>query len=107
MRRSIDDYPFSEDDLPEGADDAMLVTEAGLPNENVNAAVIEIDIARCRRCFGFGGDANRWIPTVALLCSQLKRIHRGRNRENCRHALPCSVPHCPAPEENVELASAA
>ena len=28
MRRSIDDYPFSEDDLPSGADDAMLVSWA-------------------------------------------------------------------------------
>jgi hypothetical protein len=28
MRRSIDDYPFSEDDLPEGADDAMRVAWA-------------------------------------------------------------------------------
>ena len=28
MRRSIDDYPFSADDLPGGADDAMLVSWA-------------------------------------------------------------------------------
>ena len=28
MRRSIDDYPFSDDDLPAGADDAMLVSWA-------------------------------------------------------------------------------
>ena len=28
MRRSIDDYPFSAADLPEGADDAMLVSWA-------------------------------------------------------------------------------
>jgi hypothetical protein len=28
MRRSIDDYPFSQADLPEGADDAMLVSWA-------------------------------------------------------------------------------
>lgn len=28
MRRSIDDYPFSVDDLPEGAGDAMLVSWA-------------------------------------------------------------------------------
>ena len=28
MRRSIDDYPFTADDLPEGADDAMLVSWA-------------------------------------------------------------------------------
>ncbi len=28
MRRSIDDYPFSADDLPEGADDAMQVSWA-------------------------------------------------------------------------------
>lgn len=28
MRRSIDDYPFSDDDLPEGADDAMRVAWA-------------------------------------------------------------------------------
>ena len=28
MRRSIDDYPFSDDDLPSGADDAMLVSWA-------------------------------------------------------------------------------
>ncbi len=28
MRRSIDDYPFSDSDLPEGADDAMLVSWA-------------------------------------------------------------------------------
>ena len=28
MRRSIDDYPFSDDDLPVGADDAMLVSWA-------------------------------------------------------------------------------
>ena len=28
MRRSIDDYPFSVADLPEGADDAMLVSWA-------------------------------------------------------------------------------
>jgi hypothetical protein len=28
MRRSIDDYPFTEDDLPEGADDATLVSWA-------------------------------------------------------------------------------
>ncbi len=28
MRRSIDDYPFTDDDLPEGADDAMLVSWA-------------------------------------------------------------------------------
>jgi hypothetical protein len=28
MRRSIDDYPFNESDLPEGADDAMLVSWA-------------------------------------------------------------------------------
>lgn len=28
MRRSIDDYPFTEDDLPEGADDAMRISWA-------------------------------------------------------------------------------
>jgi hypothetical protein len=28
MRRSIDDYPFSDDDLPSGADDAMRVSWA-------------------------------------------------------------------------------
>ncbi|MBI4932647.1 MAG: hypothetical protein HY828_02140 [Actinobacteria bacterium] len=28
MRRSIDDHPFSEDDLPEGADDAMRLSWA-------------------------------------------------------------------------------
>ena len=28
MRRSIDDYPFDDDDLPEGADDAMKVAWA-------------------------------------------------------------------------------
>jgi len=28
MRRSIDDYPFSADDLPEGADDAMRLSWA-------------------------------------------------------------------------------
>jgi hypothetical protein len=28
MRRSIDDYPFAEDDLPEGTDDAMRVSWA-------------------------------------------------------------------------------
>jgi hypothetical protein len=28
MRRSIDDYPFSVDDLPEGADDAVQVSWA-------------------------------------------------------------------------------
>lgn len=28
MRRSIDDYPFTTDDLPDGADDAMLVSWA-------------------------------------------------------------------------------
>ena len=28
MRRSIDDYPFSQADLPEGTDDAMLVSWA-------------------------------------------------------------------------------
>ena len=28
MRRSIDDYPFSDDDLPAGADDAMRVAWA-------------------------------------------------------------------------------
>ena len=28
MRRSIDDYPFTADDLPEGADDATLVSWA-------------------------------------------------------------------------------
>ena len=28
MRRSIDDYPLSPEDLPEGADDAMLVSWA-------------------------------------------------------------------------------
>ena len=28
MRRSIDDYPFSPDDLPEGIDDAMPVSWA-------------------------------------------------------------------------------
>jgi hypothetical protein len=28
MRRSIDDYPFTHDDLPEGADDATLVSWA-------------------------------------------------------------------------------
>jgi hypothetical protein len=28
VRRSIDDYPFTADDLPEGADDAMLVSWA-------------------------------------------------------------------------------
>ncbi len=28
MRRSIDDYPFTEDDLPEGADDAMRLSWA-------------------------------------------------------------------------------
>jgi hypothetical protein len=28
MRRSIDDYPFSVDDLPEGADDAVRVSWA-------------------------------------------------------------------------------
>lgn len=28
MRRSIDDYPFSADDLPEGADDAMRISWA-------------------------------------------------------------------------------
>jgi hypothetical protein len=28
MRRSIDDYPFAEDDLPEGADDAMRLSWA-------------------------------------------------------------------------------
>jgi hypothetical protein len=28
MRRSIDDYPFTDDDLPAGADDAMLVSWA-------------------------------------------------------------------------------
>ena len=26
MRRSIDDYPFSQNDLPEGADDAQLLS---------------------------------------------------------------------------------
>jgi hypothetical protein len=28
MRRSIDDYPFAEDDLPDGADDAMRLSWA-------------------------------------------------------------------------------
>jgi hypothetical protein len=28
MRRSIDDYPFTEGDLPEGADDAMQISWA-------------------------------------------------------------------------------
>jgi hypothetical protein len=28
MRRSIDDYPFTDDDLPAGADDAMRVSWA-------------------------------------------------------------------------------
>jgi hypothetical protein len=28
MRRSIDDYPFSAEDLPDGADDAVLVSWA-------------------------------------------------------------------------------
>ncbi len=28
MRRSIDDYPFTEADLPEGADDAMRISWA-------------------------------------------------------------------------------
>jgi hypothetical protein len=28
VRRSIDDYPFSPDDMPEGADDAMRVAWA-------------------------------------------------------------------------------
>lgn len=28
MRRSIDDHPFSDDDLPEGADDAMRLSWA-------------------------------------------------------------------------------
>ncbi len=28
MRRSIDDYPFSEGDLPDGADDAMRLSWA-------------------------------------------------------------------------------
>ncbi len=28
MRRSIDDHPFSEDDMPEGADDAMRISWA-------------------------------------------------------------------------------
>ena len=28
MRRSIDDYPFSADDVPEGADDAMRISWA-------------------------------------------------------------------------------
>lgn len=28
MRRSIDDYPFAEGDLPEGADDAMRISWA-------------------------------------------------------------------------------
>jgi hypothetical protein len=28
VRRSIDDHPFSEDDLPEGADDAMRLSWA-------------------------------------------------------------------------------
>jgi hypothetical protein len=28
MRRSIDDYPFTEDDLPAGDDEAMLVSWA-------------------------------------------------------------------------------
>lgn len=28
MRRSIDDYPFEESDLPEGADDAMRLSWA-------------------------------------------------------------------------------
>ena len=28
MRRSIDDHPFTEDDLPEGADDAMRLSWA-------------------------------------------------------------------------------
>jgi len=28
MRRSIDDYPFTEDDLPAGADDATLISWA-------------------------------------------------------------------------------
>ena len=28
MRRSIDDYPFTPGDLPDGADDAMLVSWA-------------------------------------------------------------------------------
>jgi len=28
MRRSIDDYPFTEDDLPAGAEDATLVSWA-------------------------------------------------------------------------------
>jgi hypothetical protein len=28
MRRSIDDYPFTEHDLPEGADDAMRLSWA-------------------------------------------------------------------------------
>jgi len=28
MRRSIDDYPFTDEDLPQGTDDAMLVSWA-------------------------------------------------------------------------------
>jgi len=28
MRRSIDDHPFSEDEMPEGADDAMRIAWA-------------------------------------------------------------------------------
>lgn len=28
MRRSIDDYPFTEQDVPEGADDAMRISWA-------------------------------------------------------------------------------
>ena len=42
MRRSIDDYPFSADDLPEGADDAQLVSWAVAISDDYDDAVPRI-----------------------------------------------------------------
>ena len=38
MRRSIDDYPFTEDDLPEGADDAGRLSWAAAISDDYDAA---------------------------------------------------------------------
>ncbi|HQY15792.1 MAG: hypothetical protein KAY11_12710 [Ilumatobacteraceae bacterium] len=38
MRRSIDDYPFTEDDLPEGADDAGRLSWAAAISDDYDDA---------------------------------------------------------------------
>ena len=68
MRRSIDDYPFSDDDLPAGADDAMLVSWA----------------------VAISDDYDDTEPRVVLTVEEVGRRRRGAGRPSRSRSTPAA-----------------